>query len=97
VDLELAAINRRLDYMTTLLDSSSHYPQFTAYGSTVQNEINDEEKSPFKLLGTQTVMSILGLDENFTRRLRQLERAALPTSGASSSRLYMVTHQQALK
>ncbi|KIW91690.1 uncharacterized protein Z519_07658 [Cladophialophora bantiana CBS 173.52] len=96
VDLELAAINRRLDYMTTLLDSSTHYPRFTADGWVHQNEISDEEKSPFELLGTQTVMNILGLDANFARRIRQLERATLNTTAVSSGRLYMVTHQQAL-
>jgi hypothetical protein len=97
VDLQLAAINQRLDYMTTLLDSSSQFPQFTSYGSVNQGEIKNEEKSPFKLLGTQTVMSILGLEANFARRLRQLERSAVHRPGASSSRLYMVTHQQALR
>jgi hypothetical protein len=82
--------------MTSLLDSSSHYPQFTPHALVDQNEINDKEKSPYKLLGTQTVMSILGLDAHFARRLRQLERTAFHPSGVSSSRLYMVTHQQAL-
>lgn len=97
VDLELAAINRRLDYMTELLcQAPTQHLQTTGDGPAEQEEINDEEESPFKLLGTQRVMSILGLDANFAQELVRLERTALPKTGTASSRLYMVTHQQAL-
>jgi hypothetical protein len=96
VELQLATVNRRLDHVITLLDSSSHRPQFTTDRPAEQAEINDEEKSPFKLLGTQVIMSILGLDANFAQRLRQLERTAIRSVGGASGRLYMVTHQQAL-
>jgi hypothetical protein len=95
LETEIVAINRRLDYMTTLLNSASQYQQMSANGSAERSEIS-EEASPFKLLGTRAVMTILGLDSDFARRLRRVERAALHTSGVPASRLYVVTHQQAL-
>lgn len=82
--------------MTALLGSSTRPTQFEAYGPAEQNEINDEEKSPFELLGTQTVMNILGLDADFARRLQRLERAAMSPTSLSASRLCMGSHQQAL-
>lgn len=92
VDLQLAAINRRLDNITGLLcQAPAGHPQ-----RTDQEEINKRDNTPFKLLGTQSVMIALGLDANFSRELRRLERLVPPTSAATSSRLYLFTHQQAL-
>lgn len=84
--------------MTEILvqSSSQPYPQPSGFTRPKKQDINEEEKTPFKLLGTQRVMSILGLDAGFARELFRLERMALPKPGAFTSRLYMVAHQQAL-
>lgn len=83
--------------MNEILRQPSHqYQQTSGFIPAKQHDINEEEKSPFKLLGTQRVMSILGLGDGYARELVRLEREALPRPGALTSRLYMVAHQQAL-
>ncbi|KAH9218413.1 hypothetical protein DL95DRAFT_385461 [Leptodontidium sp. 2 PMI_412] len=98
IERKLDEINQRLDCMNEILcqPSSQHYPQTNGFTRAKRQDINEEEKTPFKLLGTQRVMSILGLDAGFARELVRLERMALPRPGALTSRLYMVAHQQAL-
>ena len=97
VEHELVSINQRLDHITTLLNVGPYHSDLAGNPPTNLNRFNEDERSPFELLGTQIVMTILGLDTNFALRLRQLERATRSTAGPSVARLYMVTHQQALR
>lgn len=97
VEIELARINQRLDDVTTLLNSAPYHSKFAGNPASDWITFNDDERSPFELLGTQVMMNILGLNANFALQLRQVERAASSTTRLFSARLYMVTHQQALR
>jgi hypothetical protein len=98
--VELSAINKRLDRLTNLLTSSHHSHagnnDFTDR-EAAQSEFRDQDDSPFKLLGTSSMMKVLGLGADFAEELISLERSALSTSNGNSSRLFIVQHQQAIR
>ncbi|KAH7000779.1 hypothetical protein EDB80DRAFT_724462, partial [Ilyonectria destructans] len=99
VEMELAAINQRLDYITSVLPSTQLPP--VAPGRILdhipENHVfTGEEKLPFQLLGTECMMSILGLGPGFAQELVTLERNAAPVGVDSSSRVRLIQREQAL-
>ena len=98
--MELSAINKRLDRLTNLLTASHHsragINDFTD-GEAAQSEFNDQDDSPFKLLGTSSMMKVLGLGAGFAEELVNLEMSASSVSNGNSSRLFIVQQQQAIR
>jgi hypothetical protein len=107
VELELAAVNKRLDHLTHLLTSSqntspphidSHHDGLTEKRlRNVSPEVPSQQGSPFKLLGTSSVLRTLGLDPDFGHTLIRMERTAFDASsqGYAASRMLMMNHQKA--
>lgn len=59
--------------------------------------LSDEEKAPFELLGSRSMMQVLGLGPEFITELVMLERAP-PTRGLRPpSRFCIVQTEQAIK
>ncbi|KAL4993766.1 hypothetical protein BDV10DRAFT_198046 [Aspergillus recurvatus] len=93
VETELANVNVRLDYLTMLLSKQSQpiaepqQPSSSALGS--------HEDSPFRLLATDSIMRVLGLDDNYARGLVQLERANLLFGTTTPSHMFFISRQQA--
>lgn len=97
--MELAAINQRLDYITSVLPATQLPP--VAPGGILEHipenhVFTGEEKLPFQLLGTECMMSILGLGPGFAQELATLERNAAPVGVDSSSRVRLIQREQAL-
>ncbi|RDL40565.1 Uncharacterized protein BP5553_00544 [Venustampulla echinocandica] len=100
-EVELAAINQRLDHLTNLLSSSpSHSYPHASHGSAnsddTREQFSDQENTPFKLLSTRRMMGVLGLEEDIADELVRMERKPLALNNPGSSRLYIVQHQQAV-
>ncbi|KAM0417096.1 hypothetical protein ACHAPT_012934 [Fusarium lateritium] len=99
VEVELAAINRRLDYITSILPSAQLPPVTPARILDDRQDdhvFTGEEKLPFQLLGTECMMSILGLGPGFAQELVRLERNAAAVGVGSSPRLRLIQREQAL-
>ncbi|KAM0104751.1 hypothetical protein ACP6JE_000718 [Aspergillus fumigatus] len=56
--------------------------------------LGSHEDSPFRLLATDSIMRVLGLDDHYARGLVQLERANLLVSTATPSRMFFISHEQ---
>ncbi|KAG2002728.1 hypothetical protein GB937_009600 [Aspergillus fischeri] len=56
--------------------------------------LGSHEDSPFRLLATDSIMRVLGLDDHYARSLVQLERANLLVSTATPSRMFFISHDQ---
>lgn len=107
VELELAALNKRLDHLTRLLTLSQKTspPYIDGHDDdqtekTLRNvspELPPQQGSPFKLLGTSSVLRTLGLDPDFGHTLIRMERTAFDASsrGYAGSRMLMMHHQKA--
>ncbi|KAH7137590.1 hypothetical protein EDB81DRAFT_70979 [Dactylonectria macrodidyma] len=99
VEMELAAINQRLDYITSILPSTP-LPSVTPgriLDRIPENHVfTGEEKLPFQLLGTECMMSILGLGPGFAQELVTLERNTTPVGVNGSSRVRLIQREQAL-
>lgn len=100
MEAELVAINQRLDHITSLLpptqpstDISDGLPVGHSQGN---HGITDQERSPFQLLGTDCMMTILGLGPGFAQELVRLERETLPVGLGNAPRLRIIQQQQAL-
>ncbi|KAM5364492.1 hypothetical protein ACJZ2D_011483 [Fusarium nematophilum] len=99
VEVELAAINRRLDYITSVLPStqlSSAAPGHIPDCSPENQVFTGEEKLPFQLLGTECMMCILGLGPGFAQELVALESNSVPVGVGGSSRVRLIQREQAL-
>ncbi|KAH6874019.1 hypothetical protein B0T10DRAFT_588156 [Thelonectria olida] len=99
VEIELAAINQRLDYITSILPSvqlPSVISGRVLDHSPENHVFTGEEKLPFQLLGTECMMSILGLGPGFAQELVTLERNAAPVGVDCSSRVRLIQREQAL-
>ncbi|KAJ3454786.1 hypothetical protein MRS44_013386 [Fusarium solani] len=99
VEEELAAINRRLDYITSVLPSAqlrSVTPEEAPDLSLEDQVFTGEEKLPFQLLGTDCMMSILGLGPGFADELVTLERHAASVGTGNSLRMRFIQRDQAL-
>ncbi|KAK3301803.1 uncharacterized protein B0T15DRAFT_323815 [Chaetomium strumarium] len=109
VEAELAAINRRLDYITSSLHAahSSHpHPQQPVSPAVDPDDqshaesshaVTGVERSPFQLLVTDCMMEVLGLGPGFARELVRLERNTAPSAGIGhAARLRFIQQQQAL-
>ncbi|KAL4773901.1 hypothetical protein BDW60DRAFT_221475 [Aspergillus nidulans var. acristatus] len=98
LETELANVNMRLDYLAMLLSRQSQPqappPVLLASARPSSNPLSSHEDSPFRLLATDSIMSVLGLEDHFARRLVQLERASLLASTTSLSRMFFISHQQ---
>ncbi|KAK9545716.1 hypothetical protein V6Z77_009270 [Aspergillus fumigatus] len=92
VETELANVNRRLDYLTMLLSKESQPIAEPQQPST--SALGSHEDSPFRLLATDSIMRVLGLDDHYARGLVQLERANLLVSTATPSRMFFISHEQ---
>ncbi|KAL2677387.1 hypothetical protein Neosp_011157 [[Neocosmospora] mangrovei] len=92
--VELAAINRRLDYITNVLSTAQPPPVTSGH---MENQVfTGEEKLPFQLLGTGCMMTILGLGPGFAEELATLERHAASVGTGNSSRVRLIQREQAL-
>ncbi|KAH7137789.1 hypothetical protein EDB81DRAFT_693071 [Dactylonectria macrodidyma] len=99
VEMELAAINQRLDYITSILPSTplpSVTPGLILDRIPENHVFTGEEKLPFQLLGTECMMSILGLGPGFAQELVTLERNTTPVGVNGSSRVRLIQREQAL-
>ncbi|KIV82020.1 hypothetical protein PV11_04161 [Exophiala sideris] len=97
-EAELAAINKRLDHLTNLLSRSQAIPASSAeFGESHANNsgLNDQDDSPFKLLGRGSMLQVLGLGAEFAEELLGLERCRKEAQD-HPSRFFIVQHQQAL-
>jgi len=104
VEVELAAIHQRLDYISAMLPCPGQQTSFlpdgvVAVGGHEQENhhvFTGEEKLPFQLLGTECMMTILGLGPGFAKEIATLERNALPVGIGNSSRLRLIQQPHAL-
>ncbi|KAJ4182242.1 hypothetical protein NW767_013925 [Fusarium falciforme] len=94
VGVELAAINRRLDHITSVLCSAQPPP--VTPGHVKSQVFTGEEKLPFQLLGTGCMMTILGLGPGFAEELATLERHAASVGTGNSLRVRLIQQEQAL-
>ncbi|KAL2834128.1 hypothetical protein BJY01DRAFT_259634 [Aspergillus pseudoustus] len=92
VETELANINLRLNYLTRLL-SNQPEPYVDPQKSST-SALGSREDSPFRLLVTDSIMHVLGLDDHFIRGLVQLERANNLVGITTPSRMFFISHQQ---
>ncbi|KAF4184487.1 hypothetical protein CNMCM8927_008349 [Aspergillus lentulus] len=90
VETELANVNLRLDYLTTLLSRQSR-PLVLQEPTSA---LGSHEDSPFRLLATNSIMRVFGLDDNYAQRLIQLERANLLVGTTTLPRTSFIPHQQ---
>ncbi|KAJ5426155.1 hypothetical protein N7465_001225 [Penicillium sp. CMV-2018d] len=86
VETELANVNMRLDYLTALLSKQPN--------SLPSSALSSHEDSPFRLLATQSIMHVLGLEDNYTQSLIRLERANLLVGTTTSPRIFFSSHSQ---
>lgn len=100
---ELAAINRRLDYIVGSLPVT-HQPSIAPsdQGPHTNKDQNDhadtvtgKERSPFQLLLTDCMMAVLGLGPGFARELVRLERSGQQGHG-NTPRLRFIQQHNAL-
>lgn len=102
VELELASINQRLDHLTTLITtvvSGIGVSPGSAVSLTQREEdrFSDEEKAPFELLVSRSIMRALDLDPNFMTELAMLERGVISNGSNGSHRFCIVQTQQAVR
>lgn len=98
---ELAAINQRLDQITSLLPNPNQSSviaeavlKHRGYGPDV---IPFLEKSPFQLLVTECMMKVFGLESGFAREFTRLERNALSAeSPGMLPRVHIIQRERAL-
>ncbi|KAK4033101.1 hypothetical protein C8A01DRAFT_50263 [Parachaetomium inaequale] len=107
VEAELAAINRRLDYIASSLHAAHptqpHHQQPSPVvdaddqSHAESHAVIGVERSPFQLLVTDGMMEVLGLGPGFARELVGLERGIAPLAGVGhAARLRFIQQQQAL-
>ncbi|KAL2812626.1 hypothetical protein BJX63DRAFT_421675 [Aspergillus granulosus] len=94
VETELANVNLRLDYLTMLLSKQSKPLTEPQQGASSNSALGSHVDSPFRLLATDSIMHVLGLDDHFARGLVQLERANLLLGTATPPRIFFSSHQQ---
>lgn len=61
-----------------------------------QDDLTDLEKSPFQLLGTESMMTVLGLEPGFAAELHAVERKTTPAADMTPPRLRIVQQQAAM-
>ncbi|PKX89038.1 putative C6 transcription factor [Aspergillus novofumigatus IBT 16806] len=95
VETELANVNLRLDYLTALLSRQSR-PLVESHAGLQEptRALGSHEDSPFRLLATNSIMRVFGLDDNYAQRLLQLERANLLVGTTTHPRTAFIPHQQ---
>lgn len=76
----------RLDYLTALLSKQPN--------SLPSSALSSHEDSPFRLLATQSIMHVLGLEDDYTQALIRLERANLLVGTTTSPRIFFSSHSQ---
>ncbi|KAH7117297.1 hypothetical protein EDB81DRAFT_818077, partial [Dactylonectria macrodidyma] len=100
VETELAAMNKRLDYITSLLPHTQQPPRDSdrqVIGQSRGNHVfTGQEKLPFQLIGTDCIMTTLGLSPGFAQELARLERKAPPVGGGNGPRVCLIQQHQAL-
>ncbi|KAI1378014.1 hypothetical protein F4677DRAFT_414183 [Hypoxylon crocopeplum] len=102
VEAELAAINRRLDYIASFLPQT-HQSSLDADDEVLSDHSRDshavtgKERSPFQLLMTDCIMAVLGLGLGFARELVRLERNAPRVGIGNVPRLRFIQQQKALE
>ncbi|KAL2826200.1 hypothetical protein BJY01DRAFT_241395 [Aspergillus pseudoustus] len=93
VETELANVNLRLDYLTMLLSKQAE--PLVGPQQSSSSALGSHEDSPFRLLATDSIMRVLGLDDHYARGLIQLERANLHLSTTTAPQIFFISHQQA--
>ncbi|KAJ5822633.1 hypothetical protein N7447_004973 [Penicillium robsamsonii] len=103
VEVELNAMNKRLDQLISLMLPAEPISLDSCAGDppTEYHVSADQENSPFdlpsKLLGNPSVMHALGLDANFAQVLTRGERVTGPESHANAgTRMLIVHHRHAV-
>ncbi|KAH7141287.1 hypothetical protein B0J13DRAFT_445594 [Dactylonectria estremocensis] len=100
VEAQLAAMNERLDHITSLLPYTQQPPrdpQRPVIGQGQGNHVfTGQEKLPFQLLGTDCIMTTLGLSPGFAQELARLERKASPVGVGHGPRVCLIQQHQAL-
>lgn len=97
VEIELATINQRLNYIASRLpqpatanEPASLHATPVSDGQLGHLPITNEEKSPFQLLGAERTMVSLGLEPGFAQTLLHLEKASPSKSSIQVSRLRLM-------
>lgn len=96
IESELAIVNQRLDYITSLL---AKHPEPVQEPQDAENAVlSTHEDSPFRLLATSSIMTVLELESEFPQNLIRLERINFLSGSTNDagSRLFFVPHQQAV-
>lgn len=95
IESELATVNQRLDYITSLL---ANHPNPVQEPQEDVAALSSHEDSPFRLLATSSIMIVLDLEPEFPQNLIRLERINLlvGSTNRSDARLFFVPHQQAV-
>ena len=98
VESELAAINKRLDHLASLLTSTSRSLPVGARldDRNSPKEYGVQDDSPYFLLGTSSMMHALGLNPDFAQELLRMERSAAPINDSCGTRLFIQQHQAAV-
>lgn len=104
MEVELASINKRLDYITNVISRGERACLVTNEATADQHEhcsredyaFTGEEKLPFQLLGTECMMTILGLGPGFATTVAKLERNAPAVGVGTSPRVRFIQQQEAL-
>jgi hypothetical protein len=94
IESELASVNQRLDYITSLLAKQPKQVQEHQEELAV---LSSHEDSPFRLLATSSIMAMLELEPDFPQNLIRLERINFlkGSTNGSDARVFFVPHQQA--
>lgn len=95
IESELASVNQRLDYITSLLAKQPKQVQEPQEELAV---LSSHEDSPFRLLATSSIMVMLELEPDFPQNLIRLERINFlkGSTNGSDARVFFVPHQQAV-
>ncbi|KAB5575537.1 hypothetical protein GE09DRAFT_1184547 [Coniochaeta sp. 2T2.1] len=105
VEAELAAINRRLDYIAGSLPliyppPSSVDPGYGTHSDTNRDDytdaVTDKQRHPFQLLLTDCIMTVVGLGPGFTPELLRLERSTPCVDVGVVPKLLLMQQQNAL-
>ncbi|KAL6232692.1 hypothetical protein BDW75DRAFT_247036 [Aspergillus navahoensis] len=94
VEMELANVNLRLDYLTMLLSKQSNPQLAVDSRHDTSCALSSHEDSPFRLLATDSIMRVLGLDDHYAQGLIRMERANVLVGATTPPRMFFIPHQQ---
>jgi Fungal Zn(2)-Cys(6) binuclear cluster domain len=99
LELQLAAMNGRLDHITSLLSRGQTY--YTAdnqdQASYAGDHFSHQQASPFKLLWSPSIMRVFGLESGFADSIVGLERSLYAPAAISIHSVPLVHYQDAVR